>query len=376
MSLREVREPLERWTREGSRAAVATLVAVKRSAPRPPGARFAVNESGELAGSVSSGCVEGDLHEHLLGILAGAPPAILHYGITDELAAEVGLACGGEIDVLVALHEPDDPVWPALGDALDRVRPAVLLTGLSEEVRARRLLLTEDGVVVGSLGSPGLDEAARRMARGLFDAEGTTILEWPLEDPGRRSSRPADEAVPLVRAFAEVYLPPPRLAIIGATPVAAALCHIAAYAGVSVTIIDPRPALADPEKFPAADRVLHAWPEEGLSELGADRYLGVVALAHDRKLDVPALAAALRAGCLYVGQIGGRRTQRLRREALAELGFDDAELTRIHGPVGLDIGAETPEEIALAVLAEWIAVRRGRKPRRTSSPPGPVASGE
>lgn len=341
--MQEVGAPLERWSEAGRRAAVATLVRVRRSAPRPPGARFAVSEDGELAGSVSSGCVEGDLFERLRAVIEGGPSSVVQYGITDEMAADVGLACGGEIEVLLAPHDPADAAWEAAVTAAEAGAAAVLVTGLSEPVRGRRLLIRADGTRAGSLGSPELDERAARETEPLLRVGGTRVLKLEEE----------------AEAFAEAFLPPPRLAIVGATPVAAALSHLASYLGWSVTVVDPRAAFADPEKFPDAEQVLQAWPDEGLEALGLDPYLDVVVLAHDRKLDVPALAAALRAGCLYVGQIGGRRTQRLRREALAEEGFGAEDLERIHGPVGLDIGARAPREIALSILAELLAVRRG-----------------
>lgn len=363
MSFREVEEPLRRWTEAGRRAAVATLVDVRRSAPRPPGARFAVSEEGDVAGSVSSGCVEGDLHERLRALLRGGSSEEVEYGITDEMAAEVGLACGGQIRVLLAPHDPDDPAWNELKGAVERTEAAVLVTGLSEGIRGRRLLLSREGSAVGGLeravgglGGPELDEAALEAVQeaGLFEVGGSRLLEL-----GPTSEiEPADAA----RVFAEAFLPPPRLAIVGATPVSAALCHLAAWAGWLVWVVDPRETFASPERFPDAEEVLHLWPEEGLERVGLDRYLDVVVLAHDRKFDVPALAAALRAGCLYVGQIGGRRTQRLRREALEELGFGEEELGRIRGPVGLDIGAESPEEIAVSILAQLIAA--GRAPGR------------
>lgn len=351
MSFSEVREPLRRWSEGGRRAAVATLVEVRRSAPRRPGARFAVSEEGEVAGSVSAGCVEGDLHERLRAVIDSGVPELAEYGITDEMAAEVGLACGGHIRVLLAAHEPDDPAWTALGEAVGRQEAAVLLTGLSEGVRGRRLFVPRRGEPVGGLGPGALDGAAAGAAReaGLFEVGGSRILEIP---------GPDGEADP-THVFAEAYLPPPRLAIMGGSPVGAALCHLAAYVGWRVWVIDPRETFADPERFPDAEEVLHLWPEEGLERIGLDRYLDVVVLAHDRKLDVPALAAALRAGCLYVGQIGGRRTQRLRREALEEAGFEPSEIGRIRGPVGLDIGAETPAEIAVSILAQLVAARRG-----------------
>ncbi len=346
MSVREVYPKLHSWTAAGHKAGVATLIRVRQSAPRPPGARFAANMRGDVAGSVSSGCVEGDLYEHIQQVVAAGEARVVSYGITDEMALEVGLACGGEIEVLIAPYAPGDPVWPQLERAIDERRAAVLVTGVSEAVRARQLLLFPDGARLGTLGDDDLDQRAAEAVAPLFDVAGTPVIE--LEDAA-------------ATVFAEAFLPPPRLAIVGATPVAAALCHLASYLGIAVTVIDPREVFAKDERFPEADRVIRTWPEEALAEFGLDRYASVVVLAHDLKLDVPALAAALRAGCRYVGQIGGRRTQRLRREALSELGFSDDELARIHGPVGLDIGASTPEEIALSIMAELLAALRGKK---------------
>ncbi len=346
MSFKEVHPELQRWTADGQEAGVATLIRVRRSAPRPPGARFAANTRGDVAGSVSSGCVEGDLHEHIQQVVAAGVPRVVTYGITDEMALEVGLACGGEIEVLIAPYAPGDPVWPELERVIDERRAAVLVVGVSEAVRARQLLVFPDGARLGTLGDDDLDTRATEAIAPLFDVAGTSVIE--LEDWA-------------ATVFAEAFLPPPRLAIVGATPVAAALCHLASYLGIAVTVIDPREVFAKDERFPEADRVIRAWPEQGLAEFGLDRYASVVVLAHDLKLDAPALAAALRAGCRYVGQIGGRRTQRLRRDALIEVGFFDAELARIHGPVGLDIGASSPEEIALSIMAELLAVLRGKR---------------
>lgn len=355
MTASEVLGPLRDWTVRGQRAGMATLVKVRRSAPRSPGARFAVSEEGELAGSVSSGCVEGDLHEHLLDVIRGGEPRTLHYGITDEMAMEVGLACGGEIDVLVEPFDPESPVWDALREVIEERGAAVLLQGLSEDVRTRAMLVRPDGTRAGSLGAEELDAWAAVETLGMLETGGTRILDREADDD--RGAGGEEEGA--VRVFAEAFLPPARLAIVGASPVAAALCRMAALTGDEVIVIDPREAFATPEKFPDAARIVHAWPEEGLEAAGLDRWLDVVVLAHDRKLDVPALAAALRADCRFVGQIGGGRTQRLRREALAEEGFGEEDLERIRGPVGLDIGAQGPEEIAVSILSEVVAVRRG-----------------
>lgn len=339
-----MRDPLRRWSEAGRDAGVATLVSVRGSAPRRPGARLAVNDAGELAGSVSRGCVEGDLHEHIGRVLADGAPRLVRYGITDEMALEVGLSCGGEIEVLVGRHDPRDPVWPRLETLVEEKGEALLLVGLSEEIRARRLLVGPEGERTGTLGSDALDGRAVEAAGSLLETGGTRVLE--LEEPA-------------VRIFAEAFLPPERLAIVGAGPVARHLCRFASDLGWTVTVIEPREAFGDERHFPRAERVLSAWPEEGLRAVGLDRHLRVVVVSHDRKLDVPALAAALEAECTYIGLMGGRRTQRSRREALGDLGFPDDRLARIHGPVGLEIGAETPEEIALAIAAELVAVRRG-----------------
>lgn len=347
MSLLEVLEPLGRWSRDGKPAGLATLVRAQRSAPRRPGARFAVNDAGELAGSVSSGCIEGDLHEHLRQILAGGQPRLLSYGITDEMAAEVGLACGGEIEVFADRYVADDPTWAALREAIERSRPALLMTGISGRLEGRRLLAVEGDEPVGTLESDQGGAGLIERARPLLDSGSTDLLE--IVDGGESAA-----------VFVEPVLPPPRLAIVGASPVAASLCHLAAFVGFEVFVIDPRRAFLSPEAFPDAARILEAWPDEGLEEVGLDRFASVVVLAHDRKLDLPALEAALRAGCRFVGQIGGKRTQRLRREALADLGMEESEIARVRGPVGLDIGSDTPEEIALAILAEVIAVQHGR----------------
>ena len=274
------------------------------------------------------------------------------------MAADVGLSCGGEIEVLLALHDPEDRAWQAAGDAVISGEPAVLITGVSEPIRSRRLLIHPEGRREGSLGSSHLDAAAADAVGALFDHGGATLLELDAALLGE-DSRGASVGPASLECFAEAFLPPPRLAIVGATPIAEELCRLASGLGYRVSIVDPREAFVRAARFPDAENVITKWPEEGLKEIGLDRYLSVVVLTHDEKLDVPALAAALRAGSLYVGLLGGRRTQRRRHDALTELGIDPGEVDRIHGPVGLDIGADTPAEIALSIVAEIIAVRHG-----------------
>ncbi len=340
MSVYEIQAAIDGWDRAGLPCGVATLVRVRRTAPRRPGARFAVCASGETAGSISSGCVEGDLAEHIMQVVGSRETRLVSYGITDEMAVEVGLACGGEIEVLIQPHETQDPVWSALCESIVEARAAVLVTGLSEEVRGGRLLVRDDGTRLGGLGDEALDEELRRTVRGLLDTGGSRIVTLRGDT---------------LEFFAEAFLPPRRLAIVGATPVAEALSHLAAYLGFSVTVIDPREGIGREERFPDAT-VIRAWPEDGLPAAGLDRYLSVAAIAHDPKVDLPALAAALRAGCRYVGLLGGRRTQRLRREALLEMGLSEEQVARVRGPIGLDIGAVEPREIALAIAAELLSL--------------------
>ena len=345
MSLRDVGRALDDWVAAGRTVAIATLVQARHSAPLPPGARFAVNDRGELEGSISNGCVEGDLYEHLRAIISGAPASVLHYGITDDMASDVGLTCGGEIDVLVELHDASSLAWSELLRAVRDGEPAVLVTGLSKHLRSRKLLVLENGSE-GSLGERPFDDQVVELARPYLESGGTDVVS--LEAASGRASD----------VFVEAHLPPPRLAIVGATSIGFALCRIATLLGYQVDVIDPRSALADPAKMPDAQRVLHAWPDDGLGEIGLSPHVDVVVLTHDGKLDVPALASALRAGCRYVGLLGGKRTQEHRREALRGLGFDETDLERIHGPVGLAIGSETPEEIALSIVAELVETRR------------------
>ncbi len=352
MSFSEIRHSVEGWTQRGQASGVATLFRVQRSAPRRPGARFAASVDGSVAGSISSGCIEADLSEAIMEVVREGAPRLMHYGISDELAASVGLACGGDIDVLVEAHRPGEAAWAALGEAMDQDEAALLITGLSEDIRANKMLIRADGSQIGSLGSSALNSEASAASEGLLDKGGAAVV--PL-------------AGGATEVFVEAYLPPPRLAIVGGGLVAEALCHLAAFAGIAVTLVDPRSQYSQIERYPDARHVYAEWPEEGLARMGLDRYVSVVVLSHDHKLDVPALSAALRAGCRYVGLLGGRRTQRLRREALAEEGFGDSDLSRIRGPVGLDIGAQTPQEIGLSILAELLAVLRGRDSGRSGA---------
>jgi xanthine dehydrogenase accessory factor len=318
--MREVLQQLERWLAGGERAALATVVETRRSAPRPLGSRLAVSESGLLFGSVSGGCVESDVAIQAREVIARGEPRLLPYGIADEDARSVGLPCGGEIDVFVA------PVSDA--ELISRLREAVetgergRLTTVVEGERAGEMLLELDGA-----------GATERPA--LVQENGQTL-------------------------FVEPLAPPPLLLVIGAVDLAESLCALAAQLGWRSAVADPRRSLLTPARLPSAGSLLEGWPEDALARAGTDTQTAVVVLAHDEKIDIPALSWALRSEAFYVGALGSRRAQDLRRERLAEEGLSEEDLARLHGPAGLDLGGETVEETALSMLAEIVAVRRGR----------------
>jgi xanthine dehydrogenase accessory factor len=355
--MNEILSHLERWQREAEEIALATVVAVRGSAPRPLGARLCMTRSGRMVGSVSGGCVENDVFERALRVLDDGRPALAHYGAADEWGFEVGLACGGSIDVLIEPFAPE-AAWNAVRDALERQRPAALCVGVAPDAQlGRKLAVTHDGACAGSV-DPDLDaalaaEARRRMGaeeQQRMGGEGATVLELLLRGEA-------------ARVLVEVFPRPLRLFIVGATDIAISLCRMAKELGFCVTVIDARSIFATEERFPEADELVHAWPDEAFDKLDLGAADHVVTLTHDPKFDLPALARGLRSRVGYVGALGSRVTHERRKEQLREQGFGDAELARIRTPVGLDIGSCTPEEIALSILAELVAARSGRDGR-------------
>jgi xanthine dehydrogenase accessory factor len=322
--VRELAENIDRWRARGDRVALATVVATRRSAPRPVGSKLAVSERGELFGSVSGGCVESDVAVQAAEVIAGGAPRLLTYGISDDQAWEVGLPCGGEIDVFVERFE---------GELPDPDEPAVVLTVLEGERSGER----------------------RVLAPGAIEPGPNRVLELDGE-----------------QVFAEVLGPPPRLVVVGATDTAEALCRAAKGLGWRTAVADPRPALVTRERLPSPDELVVAWPDEALERLAPDADTAVVVLTHEERLDVPALTTALASDAFYVGAIGSRRTQEKRRERLLEAALGEDELERLSGPAGLDLGAHTPAETAVSILAEVLAVRAGRPGGRLVERSGPI----
>jgi len=343
--MRDVLPELDRWAAEGEEVALVTLVRVRGSAPRLPGARLWVTRSGRMAGSVSGGCVESDVFERAMQVLDSGQPMVASYGIADEVAFEVGLSCGGTIDVLIEPFVANE-TWQALRQAVERPRPAVLAIGLSPPAfLGRKLVLWDDDTAVGSI-DPKLDAPLMIEARCALREVWTRIVTFPWQ--GEEAS-----------IFLEAFAPQPRLFIVGATHIAMVLCRMAKELGFRTTIIDARGLFATRERFPDADETFAAGPAEVLDRTRLDAYSYVVILTHDPKFDIPALARALRSEARYIGVMGNRTTHGRRKAVLQEEGFTAGDLDRIRAPIGLDLGARTPEEIALAILAEMVAVRNG-----------------
>jgi xanthine dehydrogenase accessory factor len=324
--VRELAESIQRWRSRGDQVALATVVATRRSAPRPVGAKLAISEHGELQGSVSGGCVESDVAVQAAEVIAEGTPRLLTYGITDDMAWNVGLPCGGEIDVFLERFE---------GELPESDEPAVSVTMLEGERAGERRLLGLDAV------EPGPSR--------VLELDGETV-------------------------FAEMLGPPPRVVVIGAIDTAEELCRAAKSLGWHTVVADPRPALTTRERLPSPDELLVAWPDEALEQLAPDRDTAVVVLTHEERLDVPALTSALEAEAFYVGAIGSRRTQEKRRERLLEAGVAEEELERLSGPAGLDLGAQTPAETAVSILGEILAVRAGRSGGRLREGSGRIHS--
>ncbi len=344
--MREILPDLDRWKQQDEQIAIAALVRVRGSAPRLPGARMCMTCSGRMAGSVSGGCVDNDVFERAMQVLEGGRPVLASYSIAGESDFQVGLSCGGSIDVLIEPFATSE-AWQALCQAIENQRPAALGTGLTPApLLGRKLVVVGDDTTIGSI-EPGLDQQVAAEARSLMPEGGTRVLALPWRD---------EEAT----VFIEAFPPPQRLFIVGATHTAMPLCRMAKVLGFRVTVVDARSAFATEERFPEADEVVRSWPGEVLEKATLDANSYVVTLTHDAKFDLPALAQAMRSEAGYIGALGSRRTHERRKVQLRQQGFSDSDLARIHAPVGLDIGGRTPEEIALSILAEMQAVRHGR----------------
>ena len=344
-SMREILPTLDRWLGQGEKIALATLVDTHGTTPRPAGARLCLTQSGLMEGSISGGCIEGDVFTQGLQVLEESRPILTRYGIESEVGIAVGLSCGGEVDVLIEPFE-NDSVWQAVRTAVEKKRAAALCTTLAPEARlGRRLAVLEEGVTEGGI-SPALDPILTQRASALLENGGHEIFS---------DSISGEE----IRVVIEAFPKPPRLYIVGATHIATILSPMAATLGFDVSVIDPREPFATESRFPEIDRLILEWPQEVLAREELDESAFVLTLTHDMKFDIPTLTQALRSDARYIGALGSRRTHEKRLEQLREEGFGEADLGRIHTPIGLDLGGRSPEEIALSILAEVVASRHG-----------------
>lgn len=340
--MREVTAELASWLAAGERVAIATVVGMRGSAPRPVGATLIATEDGRIAGSVSNGCVEAAVYEEAVAALAAGRARLVRYGISDELAFTVGLSCGGEIDVLV------EPVGPFHTAALERVLA-------DRAVAIARIVAPDDRA--GTVGLLDEDGARDGFAGDLLALAGETWAALRAGSPRTSGHRlGGGEAT----VFFEVLTRAPSILLLGATHVGVALARLAKDLGFRITVADPRTTLATRERFPSADAIEHVWPDEAIARARLGPESAVVLLSHDPKFDRPGLVAALRSDAGYVGAIGSRRTNEERIAWLLAEGFTDEQLRRLRAPIGLDIGARTAEETALAILGEIVAERRGR----------------
>lgn len=343
--MRDILPDLDRWRSEKKRIAIATVVQTWGSAPRHAGSKLAVASNGQFSGSVSGGCVENAVIEAALDAIDTDRPRLLHFGIADETAWEVGLACGGSLDVFV--KPLDDSFFDLLRAAWIGESNAVLATVIRgpDEMLGREMLIHEDGTVIGSIGD-ALNQKALQFSDQIL--------------AGQESRRVViDENTEL---FLERISPPPTLVAVGGVHVTLALISLAKILSYRTVVIDPRKLWGNEERFRGVDQLIQAWPEEALQQITITDSTAIAVLTHDPKLDDAALKIALNSPAFYIGALGSRKTNANRRQRLLEAGLTENQLSRLHVPIGIDIHAKTPEEISLAILSEVVSVyRQGKK---------------
>jgi xanthine dehydrogenase accessory factor len=338
--MKEVLSDIDQWrTEDDAPIALATVIETWGSAPRKVGAKMAVRPDGAMAGSVSGGCVEGAVVEAANETLAGGRPQLLEFGVADETAWEVGLACGGHIKVWV---EPlDTAVYPFIRQLITNEQAGACVTILAgpAELVGRKMAFDADGRSVGNLGVKELEDASRTAVQKLNLAQRVQLSEE-------------------VEAFVDVYRPAPTLVMVGGVHIAVALTSIAKALGYRTIVVDPRRAFGSQARFPHVDELIQAWPEQAFLQIEVTGDTAVALLTHDPKIDDPALHIVLKSNAFYIGALGSNKTHAKRKQRLSDHGFDAATIDRIHGPIGLDIGADNPEEIALSVMAEIVKAYR------------------
>ncbi|MBT2869928.1 MULTISPECIES: XdhC family protein [Streptomyces] len=349
--MRDVLPVLGRWYAAGAPFGLATVVGVSRSAPRDPGAAMAVGPDDEVVGSVSGGCVEGAVFELAREVVADGEARLETFGYSDQDAFAVGLTCGGEITLLVRPVTPElDPAFGEVTASVAAGEPVTVATVTSGPARRGATLAVWPDRVAGTLGTAGLDVAVTADARGGLALGATGLRHYGPEGQRREDA---------VEVFLQSFAPPPRMLVFGAIDYAGAVARIGVFLGYRVTVCDARPVFATARRFPEEAEVVVEWPHRYLADTDTDDRTVICVLTHDPKFDVPLLTEALRRPAAYIGAMGSRRTHEDRAARLREAGLTEAELSRLRSPVGLDLGARTPEEVAVSVAAEIVALRWG-----------------
>ncbi|KUJ38994.1 XshC-Cox1-family protein [Streptomyces sp. NRRL F-5122] len=352
----DIAEDLHRWVEQGRDFAVATVVAVGGSGPRGPGAALAVDADGTAIGSVSGGCVEGAVYDLCLQALEDGEVVLERFGYSDEDAFAVGLTCGGVIDILVTPVRAADAARPVLAAALaaaargEAAAVAQIVGGPADMLGGAQLVRPDGGYEGGFGAHPELDRTVAAEAAAFLEVGRTGTLE--IGEQGSRCGAP-------LTVLVESSVPPPRMIVFGAIDFASALVRVGAFLGYRVTVCDARPVFATRTRFPEADEIVVEWPHRYLERTHVDGRTVLCVLTHDSKFDVPLLRLALGLPVAYVGAMGSRRTHLDRTARLRDVGVTDLELARLRSPIGLDLGARTPEETALSIAAEIVAARHG-----------------
>lgn len=339
--MRDILTDIEHWLEEGESVALATVAQTWGSSPRRAGSRMALTAGGKIAGSVSGGCVENAVVEAGIESLKSKRPQLLHFGVADETAWEVGLACGGSIDVFVQPLDVEffDIVRPLIGE--DRSFAIATVIRGAANLLGREMVFDEDGRVMRSIGNEW-DDLVLKMAQETI-SQGTPRRMMLNEE---------------IEIFVDVILPPPTLIVVGGVHIAMALVSLAKTLGYGAILIDPRKAWGSEERFPNVNRLIQEWIDDAFARIRITRSTAIASLTHDPKLDDPALKIALNSPAFYVGALGSKTTNAKRRERLLNEGVSETQLSRLHAPIGLDIGAQTPEEIALAIMSEVVKAHR------------------
>jgi xanthine dehydrogenase accessory factor len=339
--MRDILPILERWTGQGEAVAVGSVIERIGSAPRDPGAALAVSSSGEVAGSVTGGCVEPAVIREATEVLNGSRGRICRYGLTDDDGFDVGLSCGGTI--AVAVYPLDPALVAPLGTAVTNDAPVALIVRLAEERFGEQRLVSGEGVPAG--------DPIATAARSLLEIGESGVVE----------------TVDGELVFVESYAPRPDLYVFGASDHVAALVTTAKFLGYRVTVCDPRTTFMTRERFPDADELVVEWPDRFLEQAPVDARTAICMMTHDLKFDVPALKSALQTNAGYIGAIGSEKTRTERDARLRDEGVGDADLARVHAPIGIQIGARTPEEVAVTIAAQLIESNVIARAKRVTS---------